>query len=211
MKRSTTNRSVAEGGFTLLEMLVAVTVLGLLVIGLTQGVRTGLNLWNVQTRRNATIAELDSTARVLRNVLMSIPIQPAAASGTAPVAVGFKGEPNRITFVGELPTGLGARQPADIAIEIKLGRVVMAWVPHRHETPAGPPPAPTETELISNVDDLQFAYWGSTSPTSAAAWLTQWDGPVLPALVRIRLGLPKGDPRHWPDLIVAPSLWSPSS
>jgi general secretion pathway protein J len=191
-------------------MLVAVTVLGFLVIGLTQGVRTGLNLWNAQTRRDATITQLDATARVLRNVLMSIPILPAGASGAAPVAVGFKGEPNHLSFVGELPTGLGATQRADIAIEVRRGRVVMVWVPHHHEAPGGPPPAPTETELISNVDDLRFAYWGTTSPTSAAAWLTQWDGPVLPALVRIKLGLAKGDPRHWPDLIVAPSLWSPS-
>jgi general secretion pathway protein J len=182
-----------------------------LVIGLTQGVHTGLSLWNTQTRRNATIAELDATARVFRNVLTSIPILPAGASGTAPLAIGFKGEPTRITFVGELPTGIGGRQRADIAIEIKLGRVVMAWVPHHHETPVGPPPAPTETELISNVDDLQFAYWGKTNPNSAPAWLTQWDGPALPALVRIRLGLAKGDPRHWPDLIVAPPLGDPSS
>lgn len=33
-----------QGGFTLLEMLVVVTVLGFLIIGLTQGVRTGLTL-----------------------------------------------------------------------------------------------------------------------------------------------------------------------
>lgn len=200
-----------EGGFTLLEMLVAVTVLGLLVIGLTQGVRTGLNLWNAQTRRNETITELDATARALRNLLMSIPLLPAGVSSTAPVAVGFKGEPNRITFVGELPTGLGGTQRADIAIELKLGRVVMAWAPHRHETPDDRPPALTETELISNVAALQFAYWGTTNPNSAATWLTQWDGPALPALVRVRIGLGKGDPRHWPDLIVAPSLWNPSS
>jgi general secretion pathway protein J len=211
MKHLRKNRSAAEGGFTLLEILVAVTVLGLLVIGLTQGVRTGLNLWNAQTRRNATIAELDATARVLRNVLTSIPILPAGASGTAPLAIGFKGEPTRITFVGELPTGLGASQRADITIELKLGRVLMAWVPHRHETPAGPPPAPTETELIGNVDDLQFAYWGTPNPNSAPAWLTQWDGPALPGLVRIRLGLAKGDPRRWPDLIVTPPLATPSS
>jgi len=33
-------------GFSLLEMLVALTVLGLLMAGLNEGVRTGLGLWN---------------------------------------------------------------------------------------------------------------------------------------------------------------------
>jgi len=35
---------VRQSGFTLLEMIVVVTVLGFLMIGLTHGVRTGLAL-----------------------------------------------------------------------------------------------------------------------------------------------------------------------
>ena len=34
-----------QSGFTLLELLVALVVLGLLVVGLTQGVRAGLTMW----------------------------------------------------------------------------------------------------------------------------------------------------------------------
>lgn len=204
-----TNRSAAESGFTLLETLVAVTVLGFLMIGLTSGVRTGLNFWNAQTRRTAQTAELDSTARVLRNVLTAIPILAAGASGAAPVAIGFKGEPDRITLVGDLPTGLGGAQRADVTIQLNAGRVVMVWTPHRHETPGAAAPTPTETELIRGVDHLQFAYWGTIGPNSPAAWLTQWDSPALPELVRVSLGFAKGDVRHWPDLIAAPRLWNP--
>jgi prepilin-type N-terminal cleavage/methylation domain-containing protein len=60
-------------GFSLLEMLVALTVLGLLMAGLNEGVRTGLGLWNAQTRHVGGIAQLDSTARLLRSLLVSIP------------------------------------------------------------------------------------------------------------------------------------------
>ena len=210
MKPPAANLRARESGFTLLEILVAVVLLGLLVIGLTQGVRTGVNLWTAQARRSAETAELDATARVLRNVLTSIPVLAAAASGTAPVPIGFKGEPNRIVLVGELPTGFGSTQRADITIELNLGRVVISWVPHRHENPSGAAPVPVETELIAKVEDLQFAYWGPAAPNSPAAWLPQWDLPGLPGLIRVRVRLPKGDLRHWPDLVVASPLWTPS-
>ena len=201
----------ATAGFTLLELLVAVTVLGLLVIGLTQGVRVGVNLWDAQIRRSGKVAELDATARVLRNLLTFIPISATAASAAAPVAIGFKGEPNLISFTGDLPTGLGGKQRADIIIRLKGGTVTIAWAPHFHQTPdTTVAQAPlSETELIRDVGDLQFSYWGAANPTAPAAWLTQWDGPSLPELIRVRLGFAKHDPRHWPDLIVTPSLSSP--
>ena len=53
-------------GFTLLELLVVVAVLGLLIIGLMQGMRAGLTLWDAQSRRTGETAELDAAARVLR-------------------------------------------------------------------------------------------------------------------------------------------------
>jgi general secretion pathway protein J len=205
------NRCAAERGFTLLETLVAVTVLGFLMIGLTSGVRTGLAFWNAQTRRTAQTAELDSTTRVLRNLLTEIPTLAAGASGAAPVAIGFKGEPDRLTLVGDLPTGLGGAQRVDVTIQLNADRVVMVWTPHRHETPGGAPPAPTETELIRGVDHLQYAYWGATGPNSPPAWLAQWDSAALPELVRVSLGFAKGDVRHWPELIAAPRLWNPQS
>ena len=39
---------------------------------------------------------------------------------------------------------------------------------------------------------------------------TRQGGPAIPQLVRIRLTFAKGDARHWPDMIVAPQLWSPA-
>ena len=47
-----------QSGFTLLELLVALVVLGFLMVGLTQGVRTGLAMWGAQTRRLGETGEL---------------------------------------------------------------------------------------------------------------------------------------------------------
>jgi general secretion pathway protein J len=199
-----------DGGFTLLELLVALTVLGFLMVGLNQGVRTGLDFWSVQNRLIGRTAELDSTARVLRALLTGIPIIPAATAnvGGPPVASSFAGKADRLTFVGDLPTGLGDTRRSDITLMLSGGRLVLLWSPHRHEL-AGVTPAPVKTELMRGVDQLLLAYWGVASPGAPAGWLAQWDGPKLPKLIRIRLTFSKGDSRRWPDLIAAPQVSMP--
>ena len=197
-------------GFSLLEMLVVLIVLGFLMLGLNQGVRTGLAFWTAQSRHIGGTAELDTTVRVLRMLLTGLPITPAASvnPGTPPLALSFTGTADHLAFVGDLPTGLGTLRRADIALELRGGRLVMVWSPHRHEL-ASTRPASTETELLHSVARLDLAYWGTTAPDAPASWLAKWDGPAIPQLIRVRLTFAKGDNRHWPDMIVAPQLWAP--
>jgi hypothetical protein len=86
------------------------------------------------------------------------------------------------------------------------GRLVLRWTPHRHELSTAPEPTAVETELIAKVKDLDLAYWGAPSREQPSGWQTQWDGPAIPELIRIRVLLAAGDRRRWPDLIVASQL-----
>src|SRR6266849_3562604 len=161
-----------QAGFTLLEILVALAVLGFLFIGLSQGARTGFALWNWQTHRVGETEELDATARVLRSLLTSIPILPITATETAPQAIAIKGYADRLDFVGELPTGLGATRQADVTLALRAGRLVLSWAPHRHERVGAPPVVPTETELIRGVAHLELAYLGANPSMHPLGWHT---------------------------------------
>lgn len=194
-----------EPGFTLLEMLVSLVVLGFLVVGLTQGVRAGLRLWDAQTLRIGDTGELDAGARVLRALLSGMWVPPQGGAGRGGVGkTDIEGRTDTLTFRGDLPTGLGTTRLANITLELRDRRLVLRWSPHRHEATSGPEPEPIETELIRGVERLDLAYWGSPSPDQAAGWQAQWDGPAIPGLIRVRLAFAKGDRRRWPDLIAAP-------
>ena len=197
-----------EGGFTLLEMLVALVVLGILVAGLAQGVKAGLTIWDAQSRRLAETADLDAAARVLRSLLSDIPTVPSAL-GTAP-AIAIAGEADHLTLVADLPTGFGTTRRAEVTLALDGERFVLQWRPHRHERSQAPQPPLATAELVSGVRGLEFAYWGVAPGTRAAAWLGHWDGPAMPALIRVRLGFAKDDIRRWPDLLVAPRLAMPT-
>jgi general secretion pathway protein J len=198
-----------QAGFTLLEIVVALVVLGFLFVGLTEGTRTGFALWNSQTRRVGKTEELDATARTLRSLLSGIPILPAAADAPSPQAIAITGDADRLAFVGDLPTGLGATRQADITLELRGGRLVLSWAPHRHEQVGAPPGTPAETELIRGVERLELAYLGVASAGQMPGWHAEWAGPGLPLLIRVRLRFAKDDGRRWPDLIAAPQLLAP--
>jgi general secretion pathway protein J len=185
-------------------MLVVVTVLGFLIIGLTQGVRTGLTLWEAQSRRVGETAELDAAARILRAHLSGIAPSPSVGPTGGAGGLELKGSAASLAFVGDLPTGLGTTQRADITLELSRGRLVLRWTPHRHELSTAAASPPTETELVGNVERLDLAYWGTSSSGQETGWQAQWDGPAIPELIRVRLVFSANDRRRFPDLIAAP-------
>ena len=200
-----------QRGFTLLEMLITLTVLGLLIIGLNEGVRTGLRIWSAQTRQSGSVAELDSAARLLRTLIGGIPLLPATVaspSGSQGRAISFSGTADQLAFVANMPTGHGGAVLADIILALRGGRLILLWKQRHHEL-SDTVAASVETDLLRGVGRLDLAYWAKIGANSTATWLTQWDSPAVPQLIRIRLTFGKGDSRSWPDLIVAPMLSSP--
>ena len=105
-------------------------MLGLLVVGLTQGVRAGLTMWGAQTRRVGETGELDAGARVLRVMLGGISASPAGSVGRgAAGTTKLEGRSDSLAFVGDLPTGLGTTRRADITLELVQERLVLRWTP----------------------------------------------------------------------------------
>jgi general secretion pathway protein J len=184
-----------QGGFTLLELLVTLVVLGLLLTTLSQGVRFGLRAQQIEGGIAAGATDLEATSRVLRRLLaQAVPGDPSGQGAT------FTGTAHAVAFTTRLPDGYGAiaTRQADVSLLVADGHhLALRWLPHYRRWIAQPPP-PATRSLLDGVDRLDVAFW------DGASWTAAWSAPDPPRLVRLRVVFAAGDSRHWPDIIAAP-------
>ncbi len=191
-----------RNGFTLLEILVALVVLGFLLAGLSQGVRFGLQAWGMQTRGIARQADMDATQRALRRLIEQI--DPGEANETGTV----QGEAHVLAIRSFVPASaaaaLGGIAEADAALGVDdQHRLVLRAEPHPHAERLGPLPAALQTVLLTGVDHVDFSYFRPSG--KGAGWRTAWSDPDPPALIRLHVAFTGHDAqRTWPDLVAAP-------
>lgn len=184
-----------DAGFTLLELLVALVVLGFIVGGLGQGVRYGLRATDVQGRLVADRGELDAVDRALRRLFEQM------EPGTEREGPTLVGTPARMAFVSQLPAAAGGSRRAELVLQMAGDRLVLLHRPRLHAVRFGPLPPMTETELLRGVQGVETSYWRRGE---APGWVPSWNQAALPALVRVRIVFLPGDRRRWPDMVVAP-------
>ncbi len=198
-------RRAPQAGFTLLEILVVLVVLGFLMLGLAEGTRFGLRAWDTETAMVNRGADMDGMERVLRELVTAA--DPGDTNEPAP----FKGHPHTLDFVSRLPLSATAAG-SDILTrdgEVGLGvddkhRLVLRWSPHPHAERLTKAPEPDQTVLLEGVEQVVFGY--ERRPEQGGGWIDTWDLPTLPLVVRITVSFPKNDRRHWPTIEAAPML-----
>ncbi len=200
-------------GFTLIEVLIAVSLLSLLTMLLMGGVRFGVRVMDSETRRVDRTMQLSAALGFLRERLeQAQPLGlPVDEKGNAPVV--FVGEPDKLTFVGVTPPylAIGGYELVTIHVDRRDGqeRLVATWHPYRRtalregnqQPSARRETAGRDTVLFGDAVAVEFNYFGSAAG-EPSHWQPEWrDRPTLPALVRIRVTLRDGDPT--PELVVA--------
>jgi general secretion pathway protein J len=192
-------------GFTLLELLVALVLLGLILSGLAQGVHFGLSAWNRQSQTATARDEIAAAERLLRGLIAR------AEPGSEDEKPGFVGLPGAMRWRTTLPV---SAEMLDIrAVEAGLGvdgdgRLVLRLRPNPRAE-ALQRQTPLEEVLLVGLSHLEIAYWQPAEQDRPGEWLRQWGAgeraaKALPGLVRLRLVFPDGDRRHWPDIVLAP-------
>jgi len=183
-----------EAGFTLLEILVALVVLGVLLVTLSQGTRFGFATWGRQNDALRRLEDSQATDRTLRRLIEE------ADPGTSVDAATFTGLPGGAAFVSTLPFGPdGKPELADVSLRLAPDhRLVLDWLPHLHATRLVPAPPPAQVVLLRHVAELRLSYW-----SAEAGWSTRWHGNTLPGLVRIHIAFDEPG-RSWPDIVAAP-------
>jgi general secretion pathway protein J len=216
-------RGREQAGFTLLELLVAMTVLGVLTGLLASGLSFGTRIWERERGKLDVATELQLVQDVLRRLLtQALPLSSPAERGRTEEPA-FVGSEDSVEFLGPPPAQLLAggvyayrviaRTEADgvlLVLQWRLRppqagttrvRVTNAELEEQDQLS-------TEHEviLLKALNSAEFSFFGAAEEGSSPTWRDKWRSSKSPQLVRLKIGFRPGDPRIWPDLLMAPRI-----
>ena len=215
----------AEAGFTLLELLIATTVLGFLSLLLFGGLQFGTRVWEKAQTSTTDTNHVRAAQLFLSDEISHIY---PSFTGLSPADrhVQFEGQDKRLTFLAPSKSITGAMDWITIQAQRGKGGVSVE-VTREGELSNGHGTALRHT-VIRGLKWFQISYFGAPSPAgaststprtanaglgrSAAAqaspppqWTSVWMGQrSLPSLIRIRAAF--ADKAQWPDLVVSPRI-----
>ncbi|WP_329742266.1 prepilin-type N-terminal cleavage/methylation domain-containing protein [Dyella sp. A6] len=191
-------------GFTLLEVLGALVLLALLLLGVYSGIHTATHTVRVGEARIGQFDQVSSTQHFLRRELAQALAQPIAHDSQGRPLF-FSGDAHKMRFVAPLPGYLGRLGPQLQQIELVSdghgGERLEARFAILPPDGSAPRPLGDTQVLLDGIRGGGFAYRGVDRNGKPAAWRSDWpDGHRMPALVVLRLKLDDG--RDWPRLDV---------
>jgi general secretion pathway protein J len=193
-----------DRGFTLLEVIVALAVLGFVLIGLSQAAHFGSVAMNTQAGFSARAEQIARVDHLVRQLIENA--APPVASDHKP----FAGKQHRMVLESLFPY-----QPLTLVtrrVQVAFGvddqhRLLLRWQPHPNaEILARDPPPPQEIVVMEGVDHIDLFYRKTTADNGA--WLDSWDDVTLPVLVRVHIEM-VSKKQHFPDILV-PTMLDPN-
>ena len=195
-------RAHNEAGYSLVELLVVLALLGLIAVAINGGIRFGARVWE-RTESHVESGELARGGQaLLRDVLSRIyPHEPDPNVAGEPAA--FAGERESMEFRGMSSSAFGGAGLTHFSLSARraggMVTLAIAFAPERG------PAAEQQEVLLSGAREIDFAY--AQLANGAVIWNETWAGqPGVPLLIRVRVLFPPESGLSWPDLIVRPRI-----
>jgi general secretion pathway protein J len=193
--------SSRDAGYTLIELLAALVIIGMTSWMMLSGITAGRRVWERADVANAQGEVVSGAQMLLRERIERA--YPATRYDKIPTYADFFGASNGVNFLSP---------PRDIHAPQGLVRYTLGLAPNgdlvlKALTDLAVDPTASEEPLVllHNVQQLDIAYFGVVPPDKEPAWHDQWQlMPALPLLMRVRVGFPPEDTRAWPDLLIKP-------
>ena len=189
-----------EAGYTLVELLIVLALMGLISLAIAGGLRFGARTWE-KTEQTVGASE---TARGGHAVLTSLlsRLYPRTPDAAQPQAAAFEGGADRMTFLADAAAPFPAEGVARFTLAVRRDRGTSSLL-LTQESERGPS-AKVEEVLFDNAARIVFSY--AEVGEGVVTWTDTWTGRErMPALIRVRVAFPPGAGR-WPDLIVRPAI-----
>jgi len=194
----------SEAGVTLLELLIAMTLLGLLSIALLTSLKTGTRIWSIAEGAATDANNVRNASAELSRMIADA--YPETVQGASDGHVDFQGRSDTLTFLTPDRGLPGALSRVTLAIKEVDGAQMLSLTRSLELAATGTAHRDTRI-LLRGVAALDLAYYGKPDKDSDPHWLTTWvNHSRLPDLVRVRVTLADARSGTWPELIVAPRV-----
>lgn len=184
-----------QSGFTLVELLVALTLLALISVMLVGTLRFAHTAWERADAATDRLQRTELAMNVMRRLLQQA--YPLAVAGVnRPHAVAFSGNADGVLFLAPPAAvlSLGGLQLNWLSIEHDGtdARLVLRWRPFDRASETWPPQTSAgdfaEVVLADHVEGARLAYFAPDpdAPQTPPWWHSDWnDAAQLPDLVRL--------------------------
>ncbi len=200
-------RRCGDDGFTLVEMLVSLAVLGMMAAMLLNGLQT---VSRFADRSLGQINDDDSIVaaqRVLRDRIEQL--RTVLNPNSATPIVEANGDETSFDFIAP---PLARAEPDSLwryrIAATATGDLILYTansLDDRYNFAMRDPQGWQPVPILKNVQTVRINYFGERLVGPGSAWQARWlQRPQPPALVRIRVSFRPGDRRVWRDLIVRP-------
>jgi len=193
-------RRAACRGFTLVEALIATSLIALIGVMILVSMRTGFRMWARSGSLAAGIEETTFAQGFLRRAIEGAypRLKPDGAG-----AVDFEGDSASLEFQGPSLSAIAIAGRVRYRMAVETGEegeaLVLSLLPEIGQTGA----ANADETLLRGARSIRISYLAH----EASEWTDQWrDEGGMPDLVRISVEFPDKGARHWPEFVVRPLI-----
>lgn len=191
-------------GFTLLELLIAMSLLGLIFAAVTGGLRFGTTAWQRTADRLSQSDDMQLTYQILRRQI-STSVTLYEDTGPGQEEVSFSGRRDRLSFIGPAPAR--AMAPGlfrlTLSLEPDAGAQALTLRWQRVEKAVAKAGPDNVEPVLRGVRSIQFSYFGHVGNDRRPRWVNEWrDRDRAPTLVRIAIGIVGQKQSPWPAMVI---------
>jgi general secretion pathway protein J len=195
-----------QGGFTLVEVVIAMVLLGTMMVLIYSGLSFSLRSWDASESNGRRVADRRLGENFLRREVTEI--FPMRWKDPARVRFAFEGEGQRLRFVSSRPAGVALGGLSLVGIEVEPGDaprkrnlVMRRTMADADAADFSALDAAERSILMPDVDGVAFSYFGAENDFTEPRWVDEWTYPArMPQMVRMR---PRGsDGEPLPEIVL---------
>ena len=200
-------------GFTLIEVLIGMTLLSLMVVLLFSSLTIGAKSWEQGEKKIADVNEIAVVQQFFNHHLAHATPQWNDFEPEKDRLFSFQGKKETLQFVAAFPASAERAGLQLFLLKLKekdKQRFISVTLTPFFPLSEGAEWFQDDVELVRGVQNFELAYFGLNDETGEFVWQSEWlNKEQQPRLVKILLELDDG--RYLPEMIVALNVDSPYS